>query len=208
MGRVAHFFIASDRKREARTRSFPRTRNQSTIPMISSELEKTIVREVEALGFECVKCEVVGRSRHPVVRLYIDKPGGVNIGDCSLTSRTIGLILDREDPFAGKYLLEVSSPGSNRPLTTEQHFERFEGEPAKVQTVKTDGERITYTGRILSCAGGLLRLGTEDGEVTVELSRVRKAFLIDQEYKIDKKIERTKRAKREKRANKVKGDQK
>ncbi|HXS09194.1 MAG TPA: ribosome maturation factor RimP, partial [Candidatus Krumholzibacteria bacterium] len=64
--------------------------------------------ELELLGFECVKLEVVGSSRSPVVRLYIDKPGGVTVGECAKVSRALGLVLEREDPFPGRYLLEVS----------------------------------------------------------------------------------------------------
>ena len=174
--------------------------------MINNELEKLVAPEIETLGFECVKCEVVGSSRHPVIRLYIDKPGGVTVKDCSLASRTVGLLLDKEDPFAGKYLLEVSSPGSNRPLMTEKHFQRFEGQSAQVQTVTAGEGKITYTGQIRSCINDLLTMDTVDGEIAVELSRIKKAFLIDQEYKIDKK--KTKRSRREKRANKPKDDQK
>lgn len=175
--------------------------------MIDNELEELVALEIESLGLECVKCEIVGSSRHPVVRLYIDKPGGVSIEDCSLASRTVGLLLDRKDPFSGRYLLEVTSPGSNRPLTTEAHFKRFEGQQAKVQT-STPGEgRITYTGQIRSCINGLLTLGTEDGDVTVELSKVKKACLVEQEYKIDKKIKRPRREKRAERAKRRKGDQ-
>jgi ribosome maturation factor RimP len=173
--------------------------------MINNELEELVAPEIETLGFECVKCEVVGSSRNPVVRLYIDKPGGVTIKDCSLASRAVGLLLDKEDPFAGKYLLEVSSPGSNRPLTTERHFQRFEGQPARVQIVKAGEGKITYTGQLRSCINGLLTLDTDEGAITVELSKIKKAYLIDQEYKIDKK--KTKRPRREKRANKREDDQ-
>lgn len=179
--------------------------SQSVICMINNDLEDIVAPELETLGFECVKCEVVGSSRHPIVRLYIDKPGGVSIKDCTLASRTIGLLLDRKDPFPGKYLLEVSSPGSNRPLTNEAHFQRFEGQPARVETTGTDADKITYTGQIRSCINGLLTIGTAEGDVTVELSRIKKAYLVEQEYKIDKKM---KRHKREKNAKKRKGDQK
>jgi ribosome maturation factor RimP len=206
VGRVAHFFIVSGGTQEP-GRSDGR-RSICTISIMSKDLEKMVVREVESLGFECVKYEVVGSSRHPVVRLYIDKPGGVSVGDCTLASRTVGLLLDKEDPFTGKYLLEVSSPGSNRPLTKEEHFQRFEGESAKIQMVSADGEKTTITGQIRSCAGAVLTLDTDDGGVSVELERVKKAYLIDQEYKIDKKMKQSKREKRADRANKRKGDQK
>jgi len=171
-----------------------------------------VAPELEALGFECVKLEVVGSTGNPVVRLFIDKPGGVSIGDCSLVSRSIGLLLDREDPFPGKYLLEVSSPGNNRPLVKEAHFQRFEGESAKVQAVN-GGDRITYTGAIGRCADGLLTLVTDEhGPVVIELGKILKASLIGREYKIDKKTERPKRRKQDARSSRdrrdgiVKGD--
>jgi len=187
-------------------------RNHNT--MKNSELEGFVVPEIETLGFECVKLEIAGNSRSPVLRLYIDKPGGVSISDCSLVSRTIGILLEERDPFSGRYLLEVSSPGNNRPLVTAEHFQRFAGESAIVQTLE-GSQKITYTGRILSCSGDLLVLEVDDGgTVEIVLEKVLKASLVGREYKIDKKQKQTKREKRAKRSaksertGKNKGDQK
>lgn len=157
------------------------------------ELEKLILPELETLGFECVKLEVVGSPRHPVVRLFIDKAGGITVGECALVSRTIALVLDREDPFPGTFLLEVSSPGNNRPLVREEHFQRFAGSEAKVVTERAGAGRMTYTGRIRSCINKVLTLETDEGEVVVGLSEVVRANLINQEYKIDKKREKDRR---------------
>lgn len=165
--------------------------------MKESELEKMVVPELELLGFECVKFEVVGSARSPLVRIFIDKPGGVTVGECSLASRTIGLLLEEKDPFPGRYLLEVSSPGNNRPLVTEAHYQRFVGSEARV-TVERPGEgRITYTGRIRSCINGVLTLDTDDGgEISLALHEVARANLVNQEYKIDKKREKDRRPSR------------
>jgi ribosome maturation factor RimP len=174
--------------------------------MSIKELEELVAPELDALGFECVKLEIVGSTASPVVRLYIDKPGGVSIGDCSLVSRSVGLLLDKADPFPRRYLLEVSSPGNNRPLTTEAHFQRFVGESAKVQTVEGRG-KTTYTGSITSCSGGLLTLATEEhGTVEIRLSDVVKASLIGREYEIDKKTKRSKRKRRDERSSRAKRD--
>jgi ribosome maturation factor RimP len=168
--------------------------------MLDNELEQIVARELDVLGFECVKLEITGSSKNPVIRLYIDKPGGVTVGDCSLVSRTVGLLLDKEDPFPGRYLLEVTSPGRDRPLVTEAHFERFQGETARIQA-KADAEKITYTGQIRSCINGVLTLGIDDDQnIEIELAAILKASLVGQEYKIDKK---TKRSKREKRVNRA-----
>jgi len=156
-----------------------------------------VAPELEALGFECVKLEVVGSTGNPVVRLYIDKPGGVSIRDCSLVSRSISVLLDEKDLIPGKYLLEVSSPGSDRPLVTEAHFQSFVGESAKVRTA----DKATHTGRIESCEHGLLALTTEEhGAVEIRVSDIVKASLIGRDYQIDKKTKRPKRKKREERS--------
>ncbi len=160
--------------------------------MTERELEKLIVPELDTLGFECVKLEVVGSPRHPVVRLFIDKPDGVTVGDCALVSRTLGLVLDREDPFPGRFVLEVSSRGNNRPLVTGAHFQRFAGYEAKV-VVENAGTRATHIGRIRSCVDDALILDTDAGEVVVGLREVVRANLINQEYKIDKKREKERR---------------
>ena len=158
--------------------------------MDSAELERVIAPEVEALGFECVKIEIVGCPRSPIVRIYIDAGGGVSIKHCAMVSRSVGLVLDRLDPFPGRYLLEVSSPGNSRPLTRAEHFVRFAGREARVECRGDGVGKKTYTGLIRSCINGLLVLDTDEGERVIELSEIVKANLSPQEYKIDKKQRR------------------
>lgn len=164
----------------------------------SPDISKLVASELELLGFECVKLEIVGSPRTPVVRLFIDKPGGVTVGECAMVSRALGLVLEREDPFPGRYLLEVSSPGSNRPLVTGEHFQRFAGSEARVVVERAGEDRITYTGRIRSCMNGVLTLDTDGGGVELALRDVTRANLINQEYKIDKKREKERRPSRDK----------
>jgi ribosome maturation factor RimP len=204
VGWAAHFFVALTGESPPGLAFFF---------MISNELRDLVAPELEALGFECVKLEVVGSAGSPVVRLYIDKPpDGVSIGDCSLVSRTISLVLEKADPFPGRYLLEVSSPGNNRPLVTEAHFRRFQGEAAKVQAM-VGAEKKTYRGTIQTCSDGLVTLLTEDSDsVQIRLSDIINASLTGQEYRIDKKTNRPKRKKRDghsartKRGGNAKGD--
>ncbi|UCG53136.1 MAG: ribosome maturation factor RimP [Candidatus Latescibacterota bacterium] len=163
--------------------------------MEKKELEKVIAPELAALGFECVKLELLGSPKNPIVRLYIDRPGGVSIKHCASVSRAIGLVLDEMDPFPGRYLLEVSSPGNNRPLTKEEHYVRFVGREARVQCLDAERGKKTYTGHIRSCINGLLVLDTDEGERSIRLSDISKANLFGQEYKIDKKQKKTRRNK-------------
>lgn len=164
----------------------------------SKHLEAIVAPELEALGYECVKLEVVGSSRSPVVRLYIDRPEGVTIRDCARVSRALGVLLDEADPFPGRYLLEVSSPGINRPLVTAEHFARFVGDEARV-TVRRDGERTTYTGTIRSCIDGIVVLDTPDaGEVSVAVAEIETARRVVRDIPIGrpKKERKSKRARK------------
>ncbi len=163
--------------------------------MDNNELEELFAPELEALGIECVKLDVVGTTQNPIIRLYIDKDGGVSVKDCSRVSRTVGMVLEREDPFPGRYLLEVSSPGHNRPLTKEAHFVRFVGIEARIQCSSPELGKRTYTGHIRSCINGMVALDTADGQQLIRLADVVKANLVGQEYKIDKKKKHFKKPK-------------
>jgi ribosome maturation factor RimP len=167
------------------------------IPMESNELEMIVAPELDVLGFECVKLEVVGTKRSPIVRLYIDREGGVSIKDCAMVSRAVGLLLERIDPFPGRYLLEVSSPGSARPLTKEEHFVRFVGCQVRVQCSNAEQGKKTYTGNIRSCINGMLVMDTDLGQQLIRLKDIVKANLVGQEYEIDKKQKRSKKNKGE-----------
>ncbi|MDH3198871.1 MAG: ribosome maturation factor RimP [Candidatus Krumholzibacteria bacterium] len=173
------------------------TGNLSRKGMTDRELHDFLAPEVDALGFECVKLERSGSAAHPVIRLFIDHADGVSVGDCARVSRALGLVLEREDPFPGRYLLEVSSPGSNRPLVSEAHYRRFAGSDARVQAER-NGARMTYTGCIRSCINDVLTLDTPDGEVSVALADIIKAQLVGREYKIDKKMKKSRRDRRAK----------
>jgi ribosome maturation factor RimP len=158
-------------------------------------LEAIIEPELASMGFECVKLEVAGSGRNPIVRIYIDKADGVTIRDCGLVTKAVGLLLEEADPFPGRYLLEVSSPGNNRPLARQDHFSRFEGELARVQFTAEAGEKKTYTGTILSCINDILILKTDAGEHSIRLRDIIKAHLAGVEYKIEKIKKHAKRKK-------------
>jgi ribosome maturation factor RimP len=158
--------------------------------MQNNELEGLVTKELDVLGFECVKLEIVGTTRNPIVRLYIDREEGVSIKDCAMVSRTLSLLLDRIDPFPGRYLLEVSSPGRDRPLTREEHFARFAGHQARVQCDHPDAGKKTYTGGIRSCINGVLVMDTDSGQQLIRVLDITKANLVGREYKIDKKRKR------------------
>ncbi len=97
-------------------------------PRIREIAERVTTRE----GLELVHVEMTG-GHNPILRIYIDKPEGVTIDDCSLVSKRISLILDVEDPVPGNYTLEVASPGLDRGLYKESDYERFAGLPCHLR---------------------------------------------------------------------------
>jgi len=93
-------------------------------------------------GLELVHTEVVGPENNPIVRVFIDKPGGVTHDDCSEVSTQIGTVLDVEDFIHAAYTLEVSSPGLERGLYKPADYERFTGRAAKIKTRVAVGKTI------------------------------------------------------------------
>jgi ribosome maturation factor RimP len=91
-------------------------------------------RLLVSLGMELVEIEYKREGRALVLRVYIDKPGGVNLDACADVSRELSAILDVEDVIPTRYLLEVSSPGLNRPLTKEADYLRYAGRLVKIRT--------------------------------------------------------------------------
>ena len=143
-----------------------------------SELQKTLVPGlrrilepvVEREGCDLVAIEILGSPGRALIRVYIDRTGGVNVDICARVSRAISPVLDVEDPFPGAWELEVSSPGIERPLQRENDFRRFVGFGVKVK-LAPGPERRRYS--------GLLK-GFEDGHVLVEVDGQIHRLALDQ----------------------------
>ena len=101
--------------------------------MTGDELRKLLDPAIERLGYELSDLEAKLGGKDGIVRIFIDHPDGITLEDCEKVSRAVSALLDVEDPLPGQYNLEVSSPGLDRKLTKNEHFQRFEGETVKVQ---------------------------------------------------------------------------
>jgi ribosome maturation factor RimP len=114
-------------------------------------------------GLELVELQIVpGRRR--LLRVFIDSASGVNVGNCAQISREITRRLDA-DPAAGDYVLEVSSPGMNRPIWSLEHFRRFAGEAVRFELKRPRDGELRYTGTIEGVSGDLVQLRVKGGEV-------------------------------------------
>jgi ribosome maturation factor RimP len=154
-----------------------------------SEHLKTVVERVRQLveplaaraGLELVDVEYLREGGRWVLRLFIDKPGGVSLDDCQDLSRQVDKLLDVEDPIETRYSLEVSSPGIERPLRTPAHFERFTGRLAEVKTFGPMGDppRKNYKGRLLGMtADGAVAIEADGQRFEIPLEKIAKAHLV------------------------------
>lgn len=132
--------------------------------------------EVADLGCELLDIELQ-RGRGTTLRLYIDAPGGVGLDDCERVSRAVEGILDVEDPFAGGWRLEVSSPGPERPLRTAAHFSAALGGEVRLRVLEAGAVR-KLRGRVEAVEDGLLKLDCGEGSVAVALNDVVAAKLV------------------------------
>ncbi|MBL4712315.1 MAG: ribosome maturation factor RimP [Gammaproteobacteria bacterium] len=138
---------------------------------------------ISGMGFELIEIEHFPNPKHGVLRLFIDKPvgaevEGVVIEDCSAVSRQISALIDVEDPINGKFNLEVSSPGLDRPLRRLQDFQRFTGSLVKLKTVMPmDGQR-NFKGRLLKASEDALVIETDDEEISLPMSAIDKARIV------------------------------
>lgn len=145
---------------------------------VGEQIQAIAARIAAERNLELVHSEVIGSKRNPVVRVFIDKPGGVTHDDCVAVSRQIEAILDADDFISSAYLLEVSSPGLERGLYSLQDFEKFAGHPARVKTsVAIDGQK-NFSGRITAVEGDEIVFADKTrGEARFPYAAVAKANL-------------------------------
>lgn len=130
-------------------------------------------------GLELVDVQLVGGGRHRTLRIVIDKPAGVTHADCELVSQQVGAILDVEDVVpGGRYTLEVSSPGLERPLSRPSEFERFLGHKIKVVLREPVENQRHWTGSLSAFAQGIITLEPSPGKsLRIPLEQVKRANL-------------------------------
>ncbi|HVF88367.1 MAG TPA: ribosome maturation factor RimP, partial [Pyrinomonadaceae bacterium] len=116
---------------------------------VEEQVREIAMRAAAERGLEVVHVEFASSGRTTVVRIFIDKPGGVTHDDCSEVSLHVGTVLDVEDFINSAYTLEVSSPGLERALHKREDYERFAGQLAKIKSREAIGGQRNFRGRII-----------------------------------------------------------
>lgn len=139
---------------------------------IAKIIERVAARE----GLELVHWEAVGAPGNFMLRIYIDKPGGVSHADCELVSNQVGTLLDVEDLVAHRYVLEVSSPGLERGLYKRADYERFAGSRIKLRTSEPINGQRNFHGKLIGLIDEKVRLDADDrGEIEIPYEQIVKA---------------------------------
>jgi len=142
-------------------------------------LRQTLATVVEAMGYELVGVEFHARPDNALLRVYLDSEHGISLEDCQRVSHQLGGLLDVEDLIAGRYTLEVSSPGLDRPLFEARHFARFAGSEVRIQLRELLDGRRKLVGRLLGmCDDNVVIVDSEGQEWRVPLERIEKARLV------------------------------
>ena len=138
---------------------------------------------LDSMGLELVELEFKKVGRGYLLQVFIDKPEGVNLDDCAEVSRELSVQLDVEDCVPGRYTLEVSSPGLDRPLKKEQDFVRYQGRLAVVKTSallkdEKGSPRKTFLGIIEGVETGSVVMRLKEGPLArIPLEMIVKAHL-------------------------------
>jgi len=127
-------------------------------------------------GIEVVDVELFGKGKL-LLRVVIDREGGVTLGDCESFSRSFEAILDVENLIPGSYTLEVSSPGLDRPLKEIKDFEKSTGKLARLVTTEKIENQNFFIGRIIEVSKGLIRILIHEREITIPFEKIAKARL-------------------------------
>ena len=146
------------------------------------DLEKIRIlaeRVAASEGLTLVDVELKGGRSNQLLRIYIDKPQGVSHADCALVSEQVSALLDVEDPFAGSYTLEISSPGLDRKLVKASDYALFTGRLARVVLREPVEAQKVLEGRLAGIEGGRIRLDVGSGSIReLELGNIAKARLV------------------------------
>jgi ribosome maturation factor RimP len=150
---------------------------------VASQVTMVAEQMLSSLGMELVDLEYTRQGRAMVLRLFIDKEGGITLDDCAVVSRELSEVLDVEDIIPDHYTLEVSSPGLDRPLKKVEDYEKYKGRLVKIRTFEplpddAGNKRKTFLGELKGLENGIVLLKLKEGQgAAIPFNKVAKANL-------------------------------
>jgi ribosome maturation factor RimP len=142
---------------------------------IDTRLAELVQPIAQELGFELWGIEYLSHSKQKLVRIYIDSDQGIGVDDCASVSRQVGSVFDVEEPIAGEYSLEVSSPGMDRPLFKLEQYARYVGEHVTVRLRSPYEGRRKFAGQLNSVEGEDIVVAVDDHEYLLPFDMIDKA---------------------------------
>ena len=133
---------------------------------------------VEALGLQLWGIEHISQGKYSVLRIFIERDTGVTIEDCEQVSRQVSAILDVEDPIAGEYTLEVSSPGTDRLLFTVEQFQQYCGEEVDIRMRTAIDGRRKFKGILQEVVNGVVQIEVEGSSFELPHEEIEKANIV------------------------------
>jgi ribosome maturation factor RimP len=144
----------------------------------AAQIEAIIAPSLAAMGYAVVRI-TFGGGRNPTLQIMAERDDGtMSVEDCEAVSHTVSALLDVADPIAEAYMLEVSSPGIDRPLVRPKDFTRYAGFEAKIELQRTVEGRKRFRGKLLGLEGDNAKLLMGDETVSLPLSQIANAKLV------------------------------
>ncbi|WP_333607896.1 ribosome maturation factor RimP [Arsukibacterium sp.] len=142
------------------------------------QLVELLQPTVDAAGFHLWGVELLRAGRHTTLRIYIDHADGITVEDCALISREVSALLDVEDPIPTEYVLEVSSPGLDRPLFSEAHYQQAIGQRIEVKLAIPQDGRRRFKGLLTALDGDMLVIEVDGKPYRLLLDNIDKANVV------------------------------
>src|SRR4051794_1781084 len=159
--------------------------DRTRLAIDSNEIARIIEPSLDAMGYRLVRLMQTGGLHRPTLQLMAERRDDepMTVEDCAEISRAVSALLDVADPIADAYMLEVSSPGIDRPLVRPEDYDRFAGLEARIDLsspvdIAGQGGRKRLRGRVLGRDGDHVRLAVEGSEIRLPLGEIARAKLV------------------------------
>ena len=175
-------FMQQPKKKASKVRNTRKTTRARENKEGREKLETQVYALAEPLaqarGLELVAVEYVKEAQNWVLRIFIDRPEGIDLEICQEISRHLGKLLDADDLITRNYFLEVSSPGLERPLKKEADFQRYQGHKIRVSTYASIAGKKVFTGVLQGLEDNQVLLEEEKGPIAIPFNQLASARLM------------------------------